>query len=49
MKEAPADRNGNLATYTNPELPLSPGLVNGIIEFSNKYDITSNDDHKNDN
>ncbi|MFE5430406.1 alpha/beta hydrolase family protein [Peribacillus simplex] len=49
LKEAPADRKGNLATYTNPELPLSPGLVNGIIEFSNKNDITSNDGHKNNN
>ncbi|MGG0410169.1 alpha/beta hydrolase family protein [Peribacillus simplex] len=49
LKDAPADRKGNLATYTNPELPLSPGLVNGIIEFLNKYDITSNDDHKKDN
>ncbi|MDQ0880365.1 S9 family peptidase [Peribacillus sp. V2I11] len=49
LKEAPADRKGNLATYTNPELPLSPGLVNGIIEFLNKYDITSNEDHKNKN
>ncbi|MGG0789354.1 alpha/beta hydrolase [Peribacillus simplex] len=49
LKEAPADRKGNLATYTNPELPLSPGLVNGIIEFLNKNDITSNDGHKNNN
>lgn len=45
LKEAPEDRKGNLATYTNPELPLSPGLVNGIIEFLNKNDITSNDGH----
>ncbi|WHY57527.1 alpha/beta hydrolase family protein [Peribacillus simplex] len=49
LKEAPEDRKGNLATYTNPELPLSPGLVNGIIEFLNKNDITSNEDHKNNN
>ncbi|MGE6609750.1 alpha/beta hydrolase family protein [Peribacillus sp. NPDC076916] len=49
LKEAPEDRKGNLATYTNPELPLSPGLVNGIIEFLNKNDITSNDGHKNNN
>ncbi|WP_260284350.1 alpha/beta hydrolase family protein [Peribacillus aracenensis] len=47
LKEAPEDQKGNLATYTNPELPLSPGLVNGIIEFLNKNDITSNDGHKN--
>lgn len=41
LKEAPEDRAGNLATYTNPELPLSSGLVSGIIEFLNKNDITS--------
>ncbi|WP_230178054.1 alpha/beta hydrolase [Peribacillus sp. Bi134] len=41
LKEAPADRAGNLATYTNPELPLSTGLINGIIEFLNKNDFTS--------
>lgn len=45
LKEAPADREGNLATYTNPELPLSPGLVNGIVEFLNKHDISNDDDH----
>ncbi|GAB6259205.1 MULTISPECIES: serine aminopeptidase domain-containing protein [Peribacillus] len=47
LKEAPADRAGNLATYTNPELPLSTGLINGIIEFLNNNDFTSNDGHKN--
>ncbi|PKF89956.1 alpha/beta hydrolase [Bacillus sp. BA3] len=41
LKEAPADRAENLATYTNPELPLSTGLINGIIEFLNKNDFTS--------
>jgi uncharacterized protein len=41
LKEAPADRAGNLATYTNPELPLSTGLINGIIEFLNKNDFSS--------
>ncbi|MGG4264754.1 alpha/beta hydrolase family protein [Peribacillus simplex] len=45
LKEAPADRAGNLATYTNPELPLSPGLMSGILEFLYKHDITSNDDN----
>ncbi|MFF2288627.1 alpha/beta hydrolase family protein [Peribacillus butanolivorans] len=39
LKEAPVNREGNLATYTNPELPLSSGLVNGIVEFLNEYDI----------
>ncbi|MFJ7684026.1 alpha/beta hydrolase family protein [Peribacillus butanolivorans] len=42
LKEAPVDRERNLATYTNPELPLSSGLVDGIIEFLNEYDISSN-------
>ena len=47
LKEAPVDREGNLATYTNPELPLSSGLVDGIIEFLNENDITSNENQKN--
>ncbi|WP_236694861.1 alpha/beta hydrolase family protein [Peribacillus butanolivorans] len=46
LKEAPVDREGNLATYRNPELPLSSGLVNGIIEFLNEYDISSNENQK---
>ncbi|MFD6440735.1 alpha/beta hydrolase family protein [Peribacillus sp. NPDC060186] len=46
LKEAPVDREGNLATYTNPKLPLSSGLVDGIIEFLNEYDISSNENQK---
>ena len=33
LKEAPADRTANLATYTNPDLPLHPRLVREIENF----------------
>ncbi|WP_240455824.1 alpha/beta hydrolase [Virgibacillus sp. Bac332] len=33
LKEAPADRDQNIQTYTNPDLPLAPGLTEGIIDF----------------
>ncbi|WP_277587319.1 alpha/beta hydrolase family protein [Psychrobacillus antarcticus] len=33
LKEAPANREGNIATYSNPELPLAEGLMDGIVEF----------------
>ncbi len=33
LKEAPADRAANLATYNNPELPLHPRLVKEIEDF----------------
>jgi len=36
LKDAPADEDGNLATYDKPDLPLSPTLVPGIVEFINK-------------
>ncbi|RCH54340.1 hypothetical protein DJ568_13705 [Mucilaginibacter hurinus] len=36
LKEAPADTKHNLATYSNPNLPLKPELVNGIADFVNK-------------
>jgi fermentation-respiration switch protein FrsA (DUF1100 family) len=35
MKEAPADRETNLATYSKPTLPLKPELVTAIVEFVN--------------
>ncbi|RDY69945.1 alpha/beta fold hydrolase [Halobacillus trueperi] len=37
LKEAPKDRDGNLATYTKPDLPLADGLVEGIIDFLNQH------------
>lgn len=36
MKQAPADRQQNYATYTDPSLPLSPGLVPAIVKLTNK-------------
>ena len=36
LKDAPADEDKNTDTYTKPELPLSPGLVPGIVDFVNK-------------
>ena len=36
LKDAPADEDGNLATYDKPDLPLSATLVPGIVEFINK-------------
>jgi hypothetical protein len=36
LKQAPADRAGNAATYANPSLPLAPGLVEDIAGFIKK-------------
>lgn len=33
LKDAPADPAGNLATYSNPNLPLSPGVVDAMAAF----------------
>lgn len=33
LKEAPADRAANLATYADPSLPLAPRLVSRIEDF----------------
>ncbi len=33
LKLAPADFNGNFATYANPDLPLAPGLVDALTGF----------------
>ena len=35
LKDAPADRDKNLATYCNPDLPLKAELMPGIISFIN--------------
>lgn len=37
LKEAPTDREGNLATYTDPKLPLADGLVDSIYSFISKH------------
>jgi pimeloyl-ACP methyl ester carboxylesterase len=36
LKDAPADEEQNYATYTNPNLPLKPELVKGIVDFVDK-------------
>ncbi|AQQ53377.1 hypothetical protein B0X71_10015 [Planococcus lenghuensis] len=36
LKEAPAGSDANIATYSNPDLPLADGLVDGIVEFLNE-------------
>lgn len=33
LKDAPAARKPNLATYANPDLPLAPGLVEAVTGF----------------
>ncbi|MEM6844488.1 MAG: alpha/beta fold hydrolase [Bacteroidota bacterium] len=33
LKTAPAESSANIATYTNPDLPLAPGLTDGITSF----------------
>jgi fermentation-respiration switch protein FrsA (DUF1100 family) len=36
MKDAPADKDENMATYSNPALPLSAQLVPDIVDFIKK-------------
>jgi hypothetical protein len=33
LKDAPADREGNVAAYSNPELPLSNEFATGLVSF----------------
>jgi len=33
LKEAPAERDKNIATYNQPDLPLHPELVTSVIDF----------------
>lgn len=33
FKTAPADRQANAATYSNPNLPLAPGFLDAIVSF----------------
>ena len=40
LKQAPEDRNANLSTYFNPELPLHPKLIPGLIQFLQKIENT---------
>lgn len=36
LKEAPMDKDQNMATYSNPDLPLKPELMTDIVGFINK-------------
>jgi len=36
LKDAPLDKEKNMATYTNPDLPLKPELVTTIVDFVKK-------------
>ncbi len=36
LKQAEADRTKNMGTYMNPELPLSDGVLEAIMEFTQK-------------
>jgi pimeloyl-ACP methyl ester carboxylesterase len=36
LKDAPADPDKNAATFSNPNLPLNPEMVTGIVNFINK-------------
>ncbi|RYY37381.1 MAG: alpha/beta fold hydrolase [Sphingobacteriaceae bacterium] len=36
LKEAPADVKQNTATYSNPNLPLKPEFVKGVVDFVTK-------------
>jgi len=36
LKEAPLDKDANLATYTKPDLPLKPEFVTTVVDFINK-------------
>jgi pimeloyl-ACP methyl ester carboxylesterase len=33
LKRAPADRAGNVSTYTDPSIPLDPGVAPAVIDF----------------
>jgi hypothetical protein len=36
LKDAPADEDKNADTFSKPDLPLSAGLVPGMVDFINK-------------
>lgn len=41
LKEAPEDRKGNIATYSDPDLPLAKGLMDGILAFLKENEFTN--------
>lgn len=36
MKDAPTDKDQNMATYSNPDLPLKPEFVTAVVNFIRK-------------
>jgi pimeloyl-ACP methyl ester carboxylesterase len=36
LKDAPDDKDKNMETYTQPDLPVKPELVTGLVDFINK-------------
>ena len=36
LKFAPSDRNKNIAVYNDPSLPLANGVIEAIVDFTNK-------------
>ena len=36
LKDGPSEREANLATYKDPNLPLNTEMVTGVIDFINK-------------
>jgi len=36
LRDAPADEEQNMATYTKPDLPLDQTMVTGVVDFINK-------------
>jgi fermentation-respiration switch protein FrsA (DUF1100 family) len=36
LKDGPPEREANLATYKDPNLPLNTEMVTGVIDFINK-------------
>jgi fermentation-respiration switch protein FrsA (DUF1100 family) len=36
LKDAPADEDKNMDTYSKPDLPLSAALISGVVDFINK-------------
>ncbi|RNF41294.1 alpha/beta fold hydrolase [Planococcus salinus] len=43
LKPAPEDEAGNMETYSDPDVPLADGLINGITEFLKNNGIQFNE------
>lgn len=42
LKVAPEDWEGNMAIYFDPDLPLTEGLMDGIMKFLRENDFIKN-------